>query len=352
MEDGRGFENDLRERRSRLGWTQHDLARRSGLSRTGIGAIESGRLIPSTAAALALARALECRVEDLFRLREPNPPANWAWPPARTSGRYWTAEVGGVVRLYPVEPSAQGLIPHDGTFGTDGLEPGEPADPRRTLVLATCDPAIGLLAAELARTSGIRVVALHRSSRAALQLLAQGLVHAVGLHLAGPGQPEGNATAVRETAGPGFSLLRLAEWEEGIASSPCTAITSARQALERDRVWVGREAGSGARQCLDELFEGGEPPARTARDHRGVAEAIRAGWAEVGVCHRLASDEAGLDFLPLRHEAHDLCFAQSTESDPRLEALVAAVRSPRLRRSLGELPGYDTRAAGEVVRVG
>jgi hypothetical protein len=32
--------------------------------------------------------------------------------------------------------------------------------------------------------------------------------------------------------------------------------------------------------------------------------------------------------------------------DPRLRALVAAVRSPAYRRLLGELPGYDSAATG------
>ena len=65
------LENWVREQRTRRGWSQEELARRSGLSRTGIGAIETGRLVPSAAAALALATAFDCRVEDLFRLPRP-----------------------------------------------------------------------------------------------------------------------------------------------------------------------------------------------------------------------------------------------------------------------------------------
>ena len=63
------IENHLREHRARRGWSQEELARRAGLSRAGISAIETYRLVPSAAAALALAEALECRVEDLFQLR-------------------------------------------------------------------------------------------------------------------------------------------------------------------------------------------------------------------------------------------------------------------------------------------
>ena len=65
--------NHLREHRARRGWSQEELARRAGLSRAGISAIETDRLVPSVAAALALAEALECRVEDLFQLRRQAP---------------------------------------------------------------------------------------------------------------------------------------------------------------------------------------------------------------------------------------------------------------------------------------
>jgi transcriptional regulator with XRE-family HTH domain len=83
------FENRVRARRIQEGWSQEELARRSGLSRTGISAVETGRLIPSAAAALALAAALGCRVEDLFSLRHPllSEP-QWAWAPRHEPCRY------------------------------------------------------------------------------------------------------------------------------------------------------------------------------------------------------------------------------------------------------------------------
>src|SRR4051812_24989949 len=108
------FENELRDRRTRRGWSQEELARRSGLSRAGISAIETDRLIPSAAAALALAAALECRVEEVFRLRSGPQETAWAWPPRREPCRYWHAEVGEGRRLYPAEATALGVIPHDG----------------------------------------------------------------------------------------------------------------------------------------------------------------------------------------------------------------------------------------------
>ena len=270
----------------------------------GISAIETCRLVPSAAAALALAKALECRVEDLFQLRHqaPSDPV-WAWPSGRESCRYWAAEVEGVERLYPAEPTALGMIPHDGVITLE--HQGQAAsDPRRTLVMACCDPAVGLLAAALAGTAGVRLLALQRPSRTALELLGQGLVHAAGVHLSRADEPGGNGMVVRGKLGAGYSLLRIARWEEGIALAPERGVRSIRAAVHSDLRWIGREEGSGARQCLDELLGSRRTAPRClASNHRGVAEAVRSGWADAGVCLRLVSEEAGLDFFGVREEA-------------------------------------------------
>src|SRR5262245_7488748 len=108
--------NDVRAYRARLGSSQAALARRAGLSRAGVSAIEMGRLVASTAAALALAAALGCTVESLFRLPSPSSPdssATWAMGEPAGICRYWRAEIAGRRHLYPVEVSPLGLIPHD-----------------------------------------------------------------------------------------------------------------------------------------------------------------------------------------------------------------------------------------------
>lgn len=121
--------------------------------------------------------------------------------------------------------------------------------------------------------------------------------------------------------------------------------------------WVGREPGSGAQECLDELLGPSSKltPLRwrhQAHDHRGVAQAIRAQWADAGICLRLTSEEAGLGFLSVRHEAYEIAFPGSIKHDPRLVALCEVVRSPEYRRILGELPGYDTSRTGELRSIG
>ena len=60
------------------------------------------------------------------------------------------------------------------------------------------------------------------------------------------------------------------------------------------------------------------------------------------------TEEAGLRFFTIREEAFDLCFRADSAGDPRIEALKKTVRSPGYRRLLGDLPGYDTSATGEL----
>ena len=214
------------------------------------------------------------------------------------------------------------------------------------------DPAVGLLAAGLARSSGFRLLPLQRSSSQALTLLGQGLVHVAGIHLQCEGRAASNSDIIRQRLGTGFSMLHVAIWEEGLAVAPGLGLPSVPAALASRLRWVGREPGSAARQRLDELLADRRPPRRMAYDHRGVAQAIRCGWADAGVCHRLVSEEAGLDFLEVEKETYDLCWSKSWDGDPRIQTLLTAVRSRTYRDLLADLPGFDSRISGELIPIG
>lgn len=341
-------------RRKSRGWSQDDLSGRCGLPRSSVSSIEAGRLTPSVSAALAVARALECSVEELFGGggsggEEAKVRQRWAWKPARDSCRYWEAEVGGQRILYPVEDTAFQGWAHDGVFHSGLLRDRVAADPRRSLVVAGCDPAAGLLAAEYdAAAPGFRMLALSRGGAAALDLLKQGVVHAAALHRSTREQPGRNLTTVREVLGTGYRLLRCADWQEGLALRPGLGSGSAASRAGGIRQWALREPGSAARECLDELLGRPLSGKRILRSHQAVADSVKAGWAEAGVCVRLCAEEAGLDFLPIRTESLDLCFHSSMESDPRLQALIALLRSRNHRRLIDELPGYDPRHMGEL----
>lgn len=364
--------NRVRAERNRAGWAQQELADRAGLSRTEISAIETGRLVPSAAVALALAGAFGCAVEDLFHLSgdtaeeeiDRNRPA-----------RYWLAHIGGTVRRIPVEPTHVGVLAHDRATGSTsvaidragggqrpvraGRGPGEnrplttavpPIDPRRTLVVAGCDPAIGLLAGLVARAADVRLIPLVRSSGRALDLLKRGGAHVAGVHL-GDDSADNDAVA-RAALGDGYRRVHVARWTEGLALAPGLGHRTVGAAVRARLRWVGREDGSGARRCLDWILDGRTPRPdgydRTATDHRGVVETIRTGWAQAGVCVELAARDGGLDFLPVRSEDYDFFYPAELEGDVRLESLLDILRSTSFRRALSVLPGYSVSRTGEL----
>src|SRR5262245_51582660 len=141
------LDNRVKSSRQARGWTQDELARAAGLSRTGVGAIEAARLVPSVAAALGIARALGCSVEDLFGPLTKATRARFAWLPAAFPCRYWAAEVAGQHLLFPVENGPRGGLLHDGVAQHAGDVPARLEVARQTLVVASCDPAAGYLAA-------------------------------------------------------------------------------------------------------------------------------------------------------------------------------------------------------------
>ncbi len=61
------MENGIRERRKELGLSQEELAKRCGVTRQTVNAIENNKYDPTLALAFALARVLGLTVDELFR---------------------------------------------------------------------------------------------------------------------------------------------------------------------------------------------------------------------------------------------------------------------------------------------
>lgn len=336
--------NRVRELRKRQRWAQIELAKKTQLSRTAISAIEGRRLVPSVAAALSLARVFQTSVEDLFGSPPPEPKPTepeWAWV-VSDDARWWAADVDGRPLLFPVEDSPTAFFPHDGhgPAATANL----PDLARRTLVIATCDPAVGLVAKLLWEESGIRLLAFSRSSRAALTLLKEQRIHAAGVHLAGAGRRDGNRRAAKEILDGECLLLPVGQWQSGLSLGPGVTSKSVKSILSSRLTWIGREEGSGAYDCQQAILGDRSPPRRIARDHRGVIEAIRSGWADVGVSLRWITEDAGLRFVNVREELYELCLRPEFEADPRWLSLVRVLRSPACRQMLAALPGFKVEA--------
>jgi putative transcriptional regulator len=60
------MKNKLEELRSKLGWTQQELADQVEVSRQTIISLENGRYNPSILLAFRLARLFQVKIEDIF----------------------------------------------------------------------------------------------------------------------------------------------------------------------------------------------------------------------------------------------------------------------------------------------
>jgi putative molybdopterin biosynthesis protein len=341
-------------RRIACGWSQSELARRAGIPRTTVSAIEGERLTPSVTTALELAHTLGCSVEELFGtgLAECVAAGSaWAWPPKGDPCRYWESAVSGRRLLYPVEGFSSNDSPHDGIWQQGAAHDSGSALAEATLVLACCDPAAGLLAAEYVRETGFRLLVIERSGGAALELLKRGVIHLAGVHRSTSDRPGRNLETVRERLGGGYRLIRAAKWQEGLALPVGDRFQTSTAIVRQCRRWALRDKGSAARECLDELLEGRPASGKPVHGHGAVAEAVRAGWAGAGVCVQLTAQDAGLHFMPLRTEMLDICYSDSLAHDPRMLAFIRLLRSKTYRRLISELPGYDAGETGEALEL-
>lgn len=332
--------------RQRRGWTQAELAARCDVSRAEISGIETGRLVPSVLVALRLARILDTTVGALFEHPAKAAPLSWAWAPPAGETRLWRASIDGRLQLFPFEATAAGVIPHDSVLTATGLEVVTPeAQPDDTLVIAGCDPLVGLLCAAMAR-QGVRVLPLLRSSRAALDLLQRGLVHAAGIHFG----RSGNVAHAGAALGSGYRLIHQLAWQAGIATAASRKERTSRALLDANVRWVNREEGSVARQTLDSLLGRRRRPhgyERVVRGHRAVAATVSSGWAEAGMCVKPSAAENGLRFIAVQEEAYELCVAERLLGDRRIAALDATLRTREYRHFVDATPGCSAKQSGE-----
>ena len=375
----------VRLRLARLagGLSQEQLAAGARVSRQAVAGIEAGRFDPSLRVALALAGAVGRTVEELFAAPAPRPvgPAALLGAPTAplhglradlvdVAGRpvalalaadqalrpgflpATAAVVGPLVPTDAGHPSVDQPPLPPGLATPALLESGPPGHP--AVVVAGCDPALGLLAGPLAELRPPRRLAWWPcNSAAALDLAAAGLVHAAGVHL-----PEGAPRPAMppRLAGTGAEVVVLGAWQEGLALPPSGPAGPADLAGVLDRGWrlVNREDGSEARSLLDAaLAQAGAHPDdvpgydTAVRSHLLVASAVAAGLGHAGVTMEPAARTYGLDFVPLAREDFLLVVARPALDSPEVQALLRALATPALRTELGRLPAYDPRRCGE-----
>jgi molybdate-binding protein/transcriptional regulator with XRE-family HTH domain len=364
----------IRAKRRALNLTQIELARRTGLSRQALGAIEAGIYQPGIGAALSLARELGETVERLFGVEDEKEgrrlDAHWYDDIADSrSSRRPRASLGRVAgRIVAVPQTAAGLSLSP-VAGMVARRKGRRAEVvtynssdevDAALLIAGCDPSVTLLADWMTRHhSPARLVPIPCSSSRALDALVKGCAHTAGVHLRDADAEDYNLESVGHALGRRAAIVvTFARWEVGLAvraRNPLGIATIADLAKPRLRI-ANREPGSGARAVLDAgLKQTGIRPDRIAgyqseySGHLEVANAIASGQADTGVTLRVAADAYDLEFIRLREERYDLVILAAEADKAPVRAMLDTLNSRRFAREISQFCGYDTEPMGRVV---
>ncbi len=358
------LENHLKSQRKAAGLSQNALAERVGVSRQAILAIEASRNVPSTSLGLKLAYALGCSVEDIFQLA-PAPGIQAHLAPAGAGGEGGTRVALGQVagRWVAHRLPSHGILAADGTLsGTDGdMATVTPlvssGSLRRNVLVAGCAPLLGAVATRVGqRFSDARVTWLPTGNRRSMQLLAAGMVHVGGLHLAGDDDSAATEAVARRTLpGQRLLLVNLTSWRMGVVVSPGNplGLAGGDDLMRPGLRLVRREEGSGAHALASRLTDGasdGQNGPRAA-GHREVARMVRSGSADAGIAIESAALAEGMDFIPLVSERFDLVVPADLAADSPVSRLIETLDDPAFRAEVEHLPGYDGSQSGRVTTV-
>ena len=368
------IENHLRAKRQSAGLSQKQLAEMAGITRQAVSAVEANQYSPATSVALQLARALRCRVEDLFSIKSggeviegeligslPRGDDKLRAQVTRVGERLLVRPLDGLGELASLSVTADGLI--------IGSDPGsnrvkvkllkEPEVVRRKIVVGGCDPAMFLAGKYLRKHDEDNLVPCLMGSSLALAALKRGEVHVAGIHLADENSGGWELPNLKHSLGDmDFIVVTFAHWEEGFIvrqGNPRKIRAVADIAKPKVKI-VNREVGSGARRLLDKQLEASRiKPNRVQgyRDevfsHLDVASRIRAGLADAGIGVHSAATICGLDFVPLQRERYDLVIPKTYyETLSGLQVLLDTIVSKSFRDELEALGGYDTRDTGKI----
>lgn len=362
------IKNQLASIRQSRGLSAAELAQRVGVTRQTIYAIESGAYVPNTAVSLRLAATLEVAVEEIFRLRADEAPSAAMVQAEILSCRLAApgtplrlCEVGSAMVAIPA--GAEPYFLHDSdailmrATGTRLAEAQTFAGrPENRLVLAGCDPALGILASRLAREEGVELVTAPAASTLALEWLRKGKVHVAGTHLRDSESGEFNLPFLkRKFANEDLLVVTFAQWEEGLLTAPGNprGIRRAGDLAQRGARFINREPGSGSRLLFDRLLaEAGLNPARIsgsdrlASGHLSAAYAVSRGEADCCIATRSAAHAFGLGFVPVQQERFDLVLRRRDVSLPGMQSLLGVLQKASFRRMLEYQAGYETRHTG------
>ena len=334
-------ESALRERRLECGLTQAELAARAGVSRQLVAAVEAGHNTPAVDAALGLARALATTVEELFADTPPDIvsalggrlPDGASLRIGRVGEQLVAAELAdhGIAGAGWAKPD--GVLQH----GKLRLFPG--ATPAG-LVVAGCDPALGVAEALLNGLGPRSLLAISAPTGTALRALKQGTVHAAVVH----GIPQ-------ELPEPPVSVIRwhLARWQVGLATAPTVPGDSLEAILAGDTPVAQRDPAAASQQAFERAAANAgitePPPGPRATGHIDAAR-IAATVNGAAVTTEAAARAFDLRFFALEDHTVEIWLAERWLDHPGADALADLLTTTAFTERVAHFAGYDLTGCG------
>lgn len=322
----------VRQLRQDLGLSQTELARRAGVSRQLIGALEAGRHLPRVDAALSLSAALGVDVAALFGTDHPPAEVVSGQPPSE----------GALVRLGQVGDQTVFSGARVGTAGWDvadgvveGGEIQRLASIAPGVVMAGCEPGLEVLE-RILREAGKGAMSVGCSTSAAVGALEGARAHAAVVHAV--------PNAMQPRAPEEVTRFRLCSWRVGLAAPRGAQPSWVRSALSGRVPVVQREGGAGV-QAAFERAAGKDVPGPVSTGHIESARlAVATGMPAVTI--EPAAVALSARFHPLETHQAELWISREWIGDPDIEAVLNEISGRRFQRRLQGVGGYDLEGIG------
>ncbi len=303
-------------------------------------AVEAGQNAPAVDAALGLARALATTVEDLF---------------AAVSDVFISALGTGLAEGAPLKVGRVGdrlvaaeLADHgvagavwakpDGTIRDGRLRLFAGASPRG-LVLAGCDPALGVAEAMLEGLGQSSLLALSAATGTGLGALESGGVHAAVVHGPRDGLPAPPVAVIR---------FHLARWQVGLALAPVLRRRSLEAVLRGKAPIVQRDPAAASQQAFRRAADraGIAPPSGPVAGGHIEAARIATTLGCAAVTTEAAARAFGLQFLALEEHVVQIWLAERWRDHPGVETLGNLLAAAPFTERVAQFGGYDLDGCG------
>jgi putative molybdopterin biosynthesis protein len=127
--------------------------------------------------------------------------------------------------------------------------------------------------------------------------------------------------------------------------------------LRPDVSMLNRELGCGVRVLIDESLKKNKIDKNfingyynTDFSHISVASAVARGDIDVAIGNEKTSHQVdNIGFVPIQKERLDLIIPKDNIFDPRIQAIIAILKSPAFKSELSGIGGYDTIDTGKIL---